>query len=543
MRFDGSSGRRALATALAVLVGTLLATSAPTQASATSQPVSPPHNASTAKTVSFDQYSMIIGGERTFVWSGEMHPFRIPSVALWRDTLEKMKATGFNTVSFYFNWAYHSPAPGVYDFTGVRDMDRLLTIAEQVGLYVIARPGPYINAEVDGGGFPAWLTTQAGRARTDAPDYLAATDEWQSAIDAIIAKHQITNGTGSVILYQVENELAATGTAQRNYLQHLYDKARLDGIEVPIFHNDKGRNGYWVPASSTVPGTVPGPLDMYAFDGYPGGTCRTDGTVGSPSAAPDWGIQGAGGAKGGATASPNTPGFVAEFGGGWFDYWGSVGTYPCTGVREGNGYERVFYGTNIANRITVQNFYMTVGGTSWGWLPAPVVYSSYDYGAAIGEFRELKAKNEALRTLGYFVQTVKPLTKVEKGDDVPTSSAAVRIEHTVNPDTGTNFYFAVHNPSNATTDDSFTFPIGDHTVPLRLAGQDAKTLVANYEMEGNHLVYSTSEIETHLRGVALLHGRPGRAARPFCATRRRPRSRSCTARRTPLTTRRPATCV
>jgi len=458
---------------------------------------------------------MIIGGERTFIWSGEMHPFRIPSVALWRDTLEKMKAIGFNTVSFYFDWGYHSPAPGVYDFTGVRDMDRLLDIADQVGLYVIARPGPYINAEADGGGFPAWLATQAGRARSDAPDYLAATDEWQSEIDAIIARHQLSNGTGSVILYQIENELAATGASQRNYLQHLYDKARADGIGVPIFHNDKGRNGYWVPASSTVPGTIPGPVDLYAFDGYPGGACHTDGTPGSPNNAPDWGIQGVGGAKGGASASNTTPGFTAEFGGGWFDYWGSVGTYPCTAVRLGPGYERVFYGTNIANRLTVQNFYMVSGGTSWGWLPAPVVYSSYDYGAAIDEGRQLRPKAQTLKTLGYFVQSVAPLTKVDKGADVPASSATVRIDHTVNAETGTNFYFAVHNPANATTDDSFTFPIetadGSYTVPLRLTGQDAKTLVADYDLEGNHLVYSTSEIETHRPGVALLHGRDGEA--------------------------------
>jgi beta-galactosidase GanA len=466
-----------------------------------------------AQTVAFDRYSMIIGGRRTFIWSGEMHAFRLPSPGLWRDVLEKMKASGFNAVSFYFDWGYHSPAPGVYDFTGVRDMDKLLTIADQVGLYVIARPGPYINAEVDGGGFPGWLTTQAGKARTDAPDYLAATDQWQSAIDAIIARHQVTDGGGSVIAYQIENELAATGTAQRNYLQHLSGKARADGISVPIFHNDKGRNGVWVPPDSTVPGTVPGPVDMYAFDGYPGGTCHTDGSVGAPSAAPDWGIQGAGGAKGGASASPETPGFAAEFGGGWFDYWGSAGTYPCTAVREGPGYERVFYGTNIANRLTVQNFYMTFGGTSWGWLPAPVVYSSYDYGAAISEARQLRPKAAALKSLGYFVQSVAPLTKVERGADVAASSAAVRIEHTVNPDTGTNFYFAVHNPSSATTDDRFTFPIetadGSYQVPLRLNGQDAKTLVADYDLEGNHLVYSTSEIETHLPGVALLYGRDG----------------------------------
>jgi beta-galactosidase GanA len=477
--------------------------------------VTAPRPPAAGRTVSFDQYSMIIGGRRTFLWSGEMHAFRLPSPDLWRDVLQKMKASGLNTVSFYFDWGYHSPAPGVYDFTGVRDMDRLLTIADQVGLYVIARPGPYINAEADGGGFPAWLTTQAGRARSDAPDYLAATDEWQTAIDAVIARHQLTAGTGSVILYQVENELASTGTSQRNYLQHLSDKARADGISVPIFHNDKGRNGYWVPPSSTVPGTVPGPVDLYAFDGYPGGTCHTDGSVGSPSNAPDWGIQGVGGAKGGASASNATPGFAAEFGGGWFDYWGSVGTYPCTAVREGNGYERVFYGTNIANRLTVQNFYMTFGGTSWGWLPAPVVYSSYDYGAAIDESRQLRPKSNALKELGYFVQSVAPLTKVEKGPDVVPSSAAVRIEHSVNPDTGTNFYFAVHNPSGAATDDSFTFPIdtadGSYTVPLRLNGQDAKTLVADYDLEGDHLVYSTSEIETHQPGLALLYGRNGEA--------------------------------
>jgi hypothetical protein len=127
------------------------------------------------------------------------------------------------------------------------------------------------------------------------------------------------------MLYQIENELASTGSTQLTYLTHLRDKARADGITVPIFHNDKGRNGRWVPAGSGVSGTVTGPVDLYAFDGYPGGTCHTDGTVGSPSAAPDWGIYSAGGATGGASASPNTPGFVAEFGGGWFDYWGSVG--------------------------------------------------------------------------------------------------------------------------------------------------------------------------------------------------------------------------
>jgi hypothetical protein len=270
------SQRLGAATAAASLIaslftgGLLAGTVAPHRAEA--QPVSGPVAAAN-HAVSFDRYSLMIDGRRTFIWSGEFHPFRLPSPDLWRDVLQKMRASGYNAVSIYFDWGYHSPKQGVYDFSGVRDMDRLLAIAQEVGLYVIARPGPYINAEVDGGGFPGWLSTQAGRARTDAADYLAATDEWQSRIDQILARHQLSNGTGTVLLYQIENELGSTGTAQRNYMQHLHDKARADGITVPIFHNDKGRNGQWVPASSTVSGTVPGPVDLYAFDGYPGGTC------------------------------------------------------------------------------------------------------------------------------------------------------------------------------------------------------------------------------------------------------------------------------
>jgi beta-galactosidase GanA len=484
--------------------------------SATAQTASTPSH-----TITYDKYSLMIDGRRTMIWSAEFHYWRLPSQSLWLDVLQKLKAEGYNAVSIYFDWAYHSPKQGVYDFSGVRDVDKLLDMAQQVGLYVIARPGPYINGETDGGGFPGWLTQVAGKARSDAPDYLAAADEWLTHIDAILAKHQLTDGGGTIILDQIENELASTGTSQKNYLNHLYEKVRADGIQVPIFHNDKGRNGIWVPESSDVAGTVQGPTDMYAFDGYPGGSCSSNGTPGNPSAAPDWGIWGTGGAKGGSSASPQTPGFVAEFGGGWFDYWGSVGTYPCTAQREGSGYERVFYGTNIANGLSIQNFYMTFGGTSWGWLPAPVVYTSYDYGAAIDEARQLRPKASTMKELGLFLQSVAPLTKLAKSDAVTPSSSRVKVYNDVNPDTGTHLYFAVHNPSNATTNDAFTFPLstadGDYTVPqsgaLRLNGQDGKLLVADYDMDGQHLVYSTSEIMTHLHrssgDLALLYGRNG----------------------------------
>ena len=109
--------------------------------------------------ITYDHYSLMIDGKRVFIYSGEFHPFRLPSPDLWRDVFEKMKAGGFNTICCYFDWGYHSPKAGLYDFDGIRDLDKFLSLAAQVGLYVIVRPGPYINAETDSGGFPGWLTT------------------------------------------------------------------------------------------------------------------------------------------------------------------------------------------------------------------------------------------------------------------------------------------------------------------------------------------------------------------------------------------------
>src|SRR3569832_1425192 len=85
-----------------------------------------PSAASPRHHVSYDRYSLTLDGHRLLLRSAEFHYFRLPSPDLWRDILEKEKAAGFNAISVYFSWAFHSPAPGQYDFTGVRDVDRLL---------------------------------------------------------------------------------------------------------------------------------------------------------------------------------------------------------------------------------------------------------------------------------------------------------------------------------------------------------------------------------------------------------------------------------
>lgn len=177
----------------------IIAVAAAVLAAALAAPATAPRaTAAPTHTVAYDKYSLKVDGKRVFLWGGEFHYFRLPSQTLWRDVLEKIRAAGFNGVSLYFDWAYHSPAPGVYDFTGVRDVDRLLRMTEELGMYVVARPGPYINAETSGGGFPAWLKQIPDRARSSDPAYTAAYQDWLGHLNPIIARHQVTRG-GSVV--------------------------------------------------------------------------------------------------------------------------------------------------------------------------------------------------------------------------------------------------------------------------------------------------------------------------------------------------------
>ena len=470
--------------------------------------------------VSWDQYSLKIDGKRVVVWSGEIHPFRLPNPSLWRDVMQKMKALGFNGVAFYFDWGYHSPAPGVYDFSGIRNVERALQIAREEGMYVIARTGPYINSELTGGGYPGWMFRNRGEARTDDPVYLSAVDEWMTQINAIIARHQVTDGGGNVIAYQLENELGKVEPKHVRQMAHLARKARQDGISVPFFHNAAGRLPDWTPKDSSAAWANPGPTDMYAFDGYPGGSCDVHASPAGANKAPDWGMYGTPGPRAGALSSPNTPGFAAELGGGWFDYWGSNGTYACTAERQGKGYQRVFYGTNLINRITIHNVYMTFGGTSWGWLAGPVVYTSYDYGAAISEDRGLRPKAYALKQQGMLVQAAEQvLAEMDKGPPLAPPDGAVKVYHNINRRLGTHVVFAAHNPADGKGEAPFSVRLdtrdGQYTIASTLRGQDARMLLASYDMERQRLVASSSEVQTHLRDgerdIALLHGRHGSA--------------------------------
>ncbi|MDT7838901.1 beta-galactosidase [Aquabacterium sp. OR-4] len=472
--------------------------------------------------ISWDAHSLMIDGERQLIWAAEFHPFRLPSPGLWRDVLQKYKAMGLNAVALYFAWGYHSPAPGHYDFSGVRDLERLLRMAAEEGLYVIVRPGPYVNAELSMGGFPGWVTRQKAEARTDAPEYQAAAGEWLTQVNAIIARHQLSTGGGTVIAYQLENEQFSVQPKNARHMQFLADKARADGISVPLFHNAASRLPDWTPRNSSAPFANPGPTDLYAFDGYPGGVCDVQGRPGTPAAAPDWGLYGKNLPRVGALASPHTPGFGAEIGAGWFDYWGSNGTYGCTAQRQGVGYQRLFYGSNLINRIVIHSIYMGFGGTSWGWQAAPVVFSSYDYGAPIDEARGLRDKALGLKAIGRFVAAANAhLAQMDIGPALSVDNPAVRLYHNVNRALNSHVLFAVQQPSSATGEQSFSFTLdtvdGRYRIPqsgrLQLVGQDGKFMLAAADLQRQRLVYTSAELWAQQRlgehDLLVLHGRSG----------------------------------
>ncbi|THA71052.1 beta-galactosidase [Streptomyces sp. A0958] len=481
-----------------------------------------PGNDHRAHTVTWDEKSLKIDGERLVVWSGEFHYWRLPSPDQWRDVLQKLKASGFNAVSLYFFWGYHSSVPGSYDFSGVRDIDRLLTMAEQEGLYVIARPGPYINAEVSMGGLPPYMSTYAGEQRTADPQNLAADLEWLKAVNGIIGRHQITDGGGSVIAYQVENEQIDNSAEHIDYIEKLQSAVVQQGITVPLFHNDYGNGHGW-----NVPGGPGGSkLGLYAFDTYPlGFDC-----AGARGRLSDYETRVRG-------YSPTTPVFIAEGQGGAFTAWGrDFQTDECAKFTD-EAFTRQFAVNNLANGATLSNTYMEYGGTNWGWTGDPGSgFTSYDYGAAISENRAITPKLAVQKEFGYLQSAVKPIASAEP-DTAPdltvTGGGPVRVQQRRSTEQaddtsvsghGMRLITLRHPDSNDTTTSRVTFPLdltgdgGYARVPqkpdtaITVDGRDATTLVADYAFGSHRLVYSTSQLLTQLnagRDLLVLDGAKG----------------------------------
>ena len=478
----------------------------------------PVHNDRLNTVVEWDHYSFSVNGERIYVWSGEMHYWRIPVPEVWIDILQKIKAAGFNTVSFYANWEYHNAKDGVIDFeNGVHNFSPILTLARDVGLYVIFRPGPYVNAEASAGALPGWVTTGAyGSTRNNDTRYTKAWTPYFDKMSQTVAEHQVTNG-GPVIVYQVENEYGeqfldpdkkTPNETAIAYMELLEKTARDNNINVPLIANNPNMwTRSWSPDYSNVGGNV----DIYGLDHYPScwtcdlSQCTAVNGVEPPYTVFDYytNFQ---------EVAPTQPSFLTEFQGGSFNPWGG----PQGGCTNNTGpdFVNLFYRHNIAQKVNAMNIYMLFGGTNWGGIPAPVVATSYDYSAPISESRLIGEKYYETKLFGHFLRIARGLTKVDRlgNNSAYATNPAAYATELRNPDTNGAFYVTRHANSTIATSIAFRLhvstSIGNLTVPqfggsIQLDGHESKILVTDFPIGSYRLVYSTAELLT----VSTLAGR------------------------------------
>jgi beta-galactosidase len=298
-----------------------------------------------------------LDGKPFKILSGELHYARIPR-EYWHARLKMARAMGLNTVATYVFWNLHEPSPGHYDFTGQNDIAAFIRAAQEEGLYVILRAGPYVCAEWDLGGLPSWLLADPASAaalRSNNPAFLSPVERWLKRLALEVGPLQIGNG-GPILITQVENEYGGFDS-DHAYMKNVYD----------IFV----RSGF----TASLLDTVDGFKDL-AKGSVPGVFAGTNFGIGNHEKGMD----------AMAAFRPHAPIFVSEYWPGWFDSWG----HPHQTRPTAPQLDDVDY---ILRRGAGINLYMFHGGTSFGFMSgadnAHGNYlpdtTSYDYGAPLDE--------------------------------------------------------------------------------------------------------------------------------------------------------------
>ncbi|KAK2608873.1 hypothetical protein QQS21_002586 [Conoideocrella luteorostrata] len=324
---------------------------------------SEPFVAAHRRNFTYDRHNFLLDGAPMKLIGGQMDPQRIPP-QYWTQRLQMAKAMGLNTIFSYIFWNNLEPRPGEWDFGGRNNISRFMRLAQQEGLYVVLRPGPYICGEHEWGGFPAWLSQVPGMAvRQNNKPFLDATRAYLEQLGKHLANSHISKG-GPILMTQLENEYGSFGK-DKAYLQATADilKANFDGF---LYTNDGGGKGY---------------LD--------GGTLH--GVLAETDGSPKTGFE----SRDKFVTDPTMlgPQLDGEYYVTWIDHWSSKSTHQYTSGKPAatkgvlNDLDWILAGNNSFS------IYMFHGGTNWGfengglWADNQLnaVTSSYDYGAPLDE--------------------------------------------------------------------------------------------------------------------------------------------------------------
>jgi len=300
----------------------------------------------------------LLDGKPVRLLSGALHYFRVHETQ-WEHRLSMMRAMGLTCVETYVPWNLHEPRPGVFRDVGA--LGRFLDAVHGAGLLAIVRPGPYICAEWENGGLPAWVTGRFGRrVRTRDAGYGAAVERWFGELLPQVVRRQITRG-GPVIMVQAENEYGSYGS-DLVHLEQLSGLLRRCGVTVALFTSD-GPEDHMLTG-----GSVPGLLATVNFGS---GAREAFGVL--------------------RRHRPGGPLMCMEFWCGWFGQWGGAPVVRDPAEAAQALREILECGASV-------NVYMAHGGTNFaGWSGAnrsgPLqdrslvpTATSYDYDAPIDEY-------------------------------------------------------------------------------------------------------------------------------------------------------------
>lgn len=331
--------------------------------------------------------------------SGEIHYARIPH-QYWRDRLKKARAMGLNAITTYVFWNLHEPTPGHFDFTGDNDVAEFIREAQQEGLFVILRPGPFVCAEWELGGYPSWLLKDPKLVlRSQDPALQAATKRWFTELGKQLSPLLMQNG-GPILATQVENEYGSFGD-DHVYMEQIHQLVLASHLAAPVLYTADGAHEF-------AKGAVPGLPSVVNF--APGEQASAFTRL--------------------KAFHPAGPYMSGEYWDGWFDHWGKAHETRPVEVQEAELKAILDRGDSIS-------IYMFEGGTSFGWMNGansngknyePDI-TSYDYDAALDEQGKPRPKFFAFRdiithALGTTAPALPPDTAMAAPEVAPITESA-----------------------------------------------------------------------------------------------------------------------